>query len=452
MPAIVTDSLKTLLARNFYDQFANASVRYYIGIGRSEQWDSADAVPTPRNTPDQLDAVRNQMQSVKKVQATSLVVPRHNWSNGQIYSQFDNRQQGYPVNPYYVINENNNVYICLETGRNNYGVAVPSTIEPTGANNDSFRTADGYVWKFLFTVSASRANSFMSSNFMPVQKQGATDSSSTGIQLKQEEIQDNAVAGMITSLILTDGGVGYTSIPSVTIIGAGGLGSGAVARAWIDSTLGTVSKISLLDSGAGLVTHGSGYNRPSVILNGGGASVDAKARAVLGSDSGIGADCRVDLKSSSIMFHTQVQGTDSNFIINQDFRQVSLIKDIRDQLGAVFTGLTGNTLKSMTMGTVINSFTVDKKIRGTTTLAEAFIDNIDSNILYYHQTDSTGFTSFQDGEIIEEINGIGDGICDSALILPNVDPATGDILYIDNRAPILRSNIQSEDIKVIIQF
>ena len=125
----------------------------------------------------------------------------------------------------------------------------------------------------------------MSSNFMPVQKQGATDSSSTGIQLKQEEIQDNAVAGMITSLILTDGGVGYTSIPSVTIIGAGGLGSGAVARAWIDSTLGTVSKISLLDSGAGLVTHGSGYNRPSVILNGGGASVDAKARAVLGSDS-----------------------------------------------------------------------------------------------------------------------------------------------------------------------
>ena len=152
------------------------------------------------------------------------------------------------------------------------------------------------------------------------------------------------------------------------------------------------------------------------------------------------------------MFHTQVQGTDSNFIINKDFRQVSLIKDIRDQLGAVFTGLTGNTLKSMTMGTVINSFTVDKKIRGTTTLAEAFIDNIDSNILYYHQTDSTGFTSFQDGEIIEEINGIGDGICDSALILPNVDPATGDILYIDNRAPILRSNIQSEDIKVIIQF
>ena len=211
MPAIVTDALRTLLARQFFDQFAQNTARYYISIGRSEIWDSSDTVPTPINRASDVTGARNQMQSVKKVQATSLVVPRYNWSNGAIYSQYDSQVSGYPANSYYVMNNNQNVYICLETGRDNSGVAVGSTVEPTSANNDSFRLSDGYVWKFLFTISASRSNSFMSSNFLPVKKQLQTDSSSTGIQLKQEEIQNTAKVGAVTSVIITAVGSAYTS-------------------------------------------------------------------------------------------------------------------------------------------------------------------------------------------------------------------------------------------------
>jgi hypothetical protein len=450
MPAIVTDALRTLLARQFFDQFANQTARYYIGIGRSEIWDSSDAVPTPQNTPGEVAAARAQMQSVKKVQATSLVVPRNNWSNGTLYSQYDNTVSGYPTEPYYVMNDNNNVYICLETGRNNAGVAVASTVEPTGSNNDSFRLADGYVWKFLFTVSASRANSFMSSNFLPVKKQDPTDSSSTGIQLKQEEIQDTALVGAVTSVVITNVGSGYTSNPNVQIIGAGGLGTGAAARTRIDSATGTLAYIKMIDSGT-TQKLGSGYTRAEVVISGGGGQ-GAKARAILGPDSGIGADARVDLKSAAIMFHSRIEGTDSNFIIDQDFRQVTLIKDIKDENGVIFTGTTGNTLAKMTLASTVQAFTKDKIIRGQITLAEAYIDNIDSDEIYYHQTIETGFTAFQDGEVINETNGVGQGIIDSAVIPPEVDPNTGDILYIDNRAAVARSNVQAEDVKVIIQF
>ena len=450
MPAIVTDALRTLLARQFFDQFANQTARYYIGIGRSEIWDSSDAVPTPQNTPGEVAAARAQMQSVKKVQATSLVVPRNNWSNGTLYSQYDNTVSGYPTEPYYVMNDNNNVYICLETGRNNAGVAVASTVEPTGSNNDSFRLSDGYVWKFLFTVSASRANSFMSSNFLPVKKQDPTDSSSTGIQLKQEEIQDTALVGAVTSVIVTNVGSGYTSNPNVQIIGAGGLGTGAAARTRIDSATGTLAYIKMVDSGT-TQKLGRGYTRAEVVISGGGGN-GAKARAVLGPDSGVGADARVDLKSAAIMFHSRIEGTDSNFIIDQDFRQVTLIKDIKDNNGVIFTGTTGNTLSKMTLASTVQAFTKDKIIRGQITLAEAYIDNIDSNEIYYHQTSETGFTAFQDGEVINETNGVGQGIIDSAVIPPEVDPNTGDILYIDNRAAVARSNVQAEDVKVIIQF
>ena len=152
------------------------------------------------------------------------------------------------------------------------------------------------------------------------------------------------------------------------------------------------------------------------------------------------------------MFHSRIEGTDSNFIIDQDFRQVTLIKDIKDNNGVIFTGTTGNTLSKMTLASTVQAFTKDKIIRGQITLAEAYIDNIDSNEIYYHQTSETGFTAFEDGEVINETNGVGQGIIDSAVIPPEVDPNTGDILYIDNRAAVARSNVQAEDVKVIIQF
>lgn len=451
MPAIVTDALRRQIAQDFFDQFTADTRKYYIGIGRSEQWDSSDTVPTPVNNPIEVQGFRNGLQSVKKVQATSLVVPRNNWSSGATYSQYDDQQGGYPVRPYYVMTENQQVYVCLESGRDANGSIVPSTIEPTHSNLDARREADGYVWKFLYTISSASAINFMSSNFMPTQLQGATDSNSTGIQLKQAAVQNAAVPGEILSVIITNGGAGYTSIPSVTISDPNG--SSANVNVTIDSATGQVVRIRMEDSTNGDIKgHGSGYTNPVISITGGGASLNATARAVLGADSGIGRDPREDLKSASIMFHSELLGTDSDLIINQDFRQVGLIRDIRDANNAIFNRSTGNALKSMTLSSVITNFTVDKIIEGQTTLAKAYIDEIDSNILYYHQTSDTGFVAFQNGELIEETNGGGEGVIDSAARSPEVLPNTGEVLFIDNRSPVDRSLAQNEDIKVIIQF
>lgn len=451
MPAIVTDALRRQIAQDFYDQFTNDTRKYYVGIGRSEQWDSSDTVPTPVNTPTEVEGFRNSLQSVKKVSSTSLVVPRNNWSSGATYSQYDDQQGGYPLRPYYIMNENNQVYVCLESGRDANGLLVPSTVQPTHSNLESRRESDGYVWKFLYTVSAASANNFLSANFMPTQIQATTDSNSTGIQLKQKAVQDAAIAGEILSIIITDGGAGYTSKPTITITDPNG--SNATANVTIDSATGQVVRIRMDDSTNGdIAGHGFSYTNPVILLTGGGATLNATARAVLGPDSGIGRDPREDLKSASVMFHSELSGYDSDFIVNQDFRQVGLIRDIRDNANAIFNRTTGNALKSMTLSSIITAFTADKIIEGQTTLARAYIDEVDSNVLYYHQTDDTGFVAFQDGELLEETNGGGEGVIDSASILPEVLPKTGEVLFIDNRAPVDRALAQNEDIKVIIQF
>jgi hypothetical protein len=448
MPAIITTKLRRIIAREFFDKFTDATNNYYIGIGRSEQWDSSDTVPTPVDTPEEVEDLRRQLQAIKKVTNTSLVVPRNNWSTGTIYSQYDDKAAGYPANPYYVKTDNNQVYVCLEVGRDALGVIQPSTSEPTGANLHSYRAADGYVWKFLYTISAADANDFMSANYMPVKFQGVTDSNSTGIATRHRSVQDVAVAGEILSIIVTDGGTGYTSVPTVTISSTSG--TSAAATAFIDSSTGVVSKIEM-NPDSSTIDHGIGYTTATVTLSGGGGT-GATARAVIGPDSGIGADARETLKASSIMFHTKLEGTDSDLILDQDFRQVSLIENPREHDGSLITDATANALDFMTLSSVVTTFTKDKIIQGQTSLAKAYVDNFDSDKIYYHQTDTTGFLAFQDGEVVQETNGTGDGVIDSALKDAQVDVDAGNILYIDNRAAVLRDATQSEDVKIIIQF
>jgi len=284
---------------------------------------------------------------------------------------------------------------------------------------------------------------------MPVKFQGPTDSNSTGIATRHREVQDQAVAGEVLSIILTDGGAGYTSVPTVNITSTSG--TGATAQAFIDSGNGVVTKIEMSPDSSTL-DHGIGYTTAAVTITGGGATTAATARAVLGPDSGIGADARETLKASSVMFHTKLEGSDSDLILDQDFRQVSLIRNPREHDGTLITDATANALDYMTLSSVVSNFTKDKIIRGATSLAEAYVDNFDSDRIYYHQTDETGFTAFQDGEQVQEKNGTGDGIIDSARIDAQVDVDAGDILYIDNRAAVLRDATQSEDVKIIIQF
>ena len=119
-----------------------------------------------------------------------------------------------------------------------------------------------------------------------------------------------------------------------------------------------------------------------------------------------------------------------------------------------------NVLNKLKFGSIAQNFSVDKTIQGSTTAAKAYVDKFDSNYVWYHQTDSTGYILFQEGETVTELDGNGEGILDSAANDPDTDaftkstikPFSGTLLYVDNRAAIERDPNQTEDIKVIIQL
>ena len=175
MAAIITDSFKKQIVQTVFDEVSfpdSASThRYYIGIGRSEQWDDSENVPTVTDAPKTIRNLRAGLQSIKSANDVTFTIPRYNWSSGAIYSAYDDALASIPaVNSYYVLTEDNQVYVCLQQGKSSTGAATTSTIKPTGTSTKAFKTADGYVWKFLYTLSASRANKFLSANFTPVEK------------------------------------------------------------------------------------------------------------------------------------------------------------------------------------------------------------------------------------------------------------------------------------------
>lgn len=449
MVAIITDTLKRYIIQDIINEVQGVDQTYYIGIGRSQDWDSSDTTVVPTNASRTEKDFRLNLQSVKRADDVSYVVPRINWTTGTIYSGYNSNTVGQPSPSNYVLTDDNNVFLCLEQGKTASGAATPSIIRPSSLLTTPERTADGYVWKYLFTLSAARANKFLSANYLPVELQGLTDSSSSSIELGNEIIQNAATPGEINAITVTSGGTGYTSAPTVSIIGNG---TGASAVAAISS--GAVVNVQMKDSAAGtLYTPGSGYDYASVSFTGGGGT-GASARVNIGPKLGFGGNPVVDLKSTAIMFNTKPSGAENDdFIIDQDFRQIGLMKNVEKGLNdSDYTSATGSALTTMTLSSVSSPFTSNKQIIGDTSGAVAYVDKFDSDTIYYHQDSATGFTAFQAAELLTETNGSGSGVIGTPLTNGDINRFKGDVLYIDNRAAITRSAAQSEDLKIIIQL
>ena len=451
--AVITNPLKKQVIQSLLTDFADSSNNYYIGIGRSEDWNDSDTARTAINAQWEERGFRNGLQSVKKVIDSTFVVPRYNWSSGAVYSAYDDKQVGYPVQTYYVMNDENQVYICLQQSKDASGNAVVSTIQPSGGTTGTpFSTADGYIWKFLYSISAGDASKYVAANFLPIKLQGTTDSSSSASDIEQKSVQDAAVVGQIVGYAVDSGGLGYTSNPTLTVVGNG---TNAKASASISGS--SVVTVEVLDS-SGTLMFGSGYNNATVTVSGGGTPTKpAVIRPIFATPGGMGADPRNDLRANGVMFTVKPDGTENDdFIVGNDFRQVGLIKNIKDSAGSTdFTASTGIALKKLVFSAVTTAFTADATIVGGTSGARALVDKVDSSNVWYHQTDATGFSNFDSGESVSEADGSGAGTLDATYapyVTPEVTTTTGDVLYIDNRAAVTRASDQTEDIKIVIQI
>jgi len=455
MSAIITDVFKKQFMQNIFDEVENLTGRYYVGIGKNDQWNATETVPTPTDTPRTIREAQAALQSVKAVAGVSYVIPRYNWTSGSTYSSYDDDITAIPSNSYYVLTEDNQVYICLQQSKDANGNANVSTVQPTGTSKNAFKTSDGYTWKFLYALSAARSSAFLSANFVPVEKilDSAGGPSLTAIEIQQATVQDSAVAGRILNVVVTNPGTGYTSAPTVTITGnTREIGDSAQAVATVAN--GSIAKIEMLNESAG---SGKNYINATVTLTGGGGS-GGVARAVMGPQNGIGADPRDELKATSLMFNAKPNGIEGGDFLagtGVDFRQVLLIKNPKTDSasGTTLSATTGKALKFLKTDLAFaGNLAVDELITSNTVpAAKAYVNQVSDSDVFYHQTDSTGYTPFGIGNTLTDEQGNTGTINHvSAIDSAGLINTSGDVLYIENRAPVIRDASQTEDIKVVV--
>jgi hypothetical protein len=130
--------------------------------------------------------------------AVSMVIPRHDYTSGEIYAAYDDANDGLytDANPFYVtINEGTIWYVfkCLE---NNGG--APSTVAPAYADfigsDTVFYPSDSYRWKYMYTIDQADFNTWATSQYIPV-----------------PDTYGNPIYGAIDVVLVENAGRGYNN-------------------------------------------------------------------------------------------------------------------------------------------------------------------------------------------------------------------------------------------------
>jgi len=475
MAAIVTSNFRVLNAENFKADVGTDKV--YVGIGKADAWsdstsDVTDDPVSPEYLPnDHLDdegQARANLLALKKVAASDIshVVTRHNWASGTTYDDWDSNDPNIFDKKFYVLTSEFKVYKCI------FSPATPSTIQPVQTLTAPTAESDGYIWKYMYTISTADSEKFLTTSYMPVKTvslayadddaaEAALSEADYAQYLNQKASRDHAKAGGIERIHVTSGGSGYDSKPTVTISGDGSGADVQAAQVTMAGSGGsqTVSAIALTDKG-------TDYRVAKVSFSGGTPDTVAQARAILAPKQGHGVDPVRELGSFFISLNTKLDNSSGDDITTgNDFRQVLLLKDPQVHNAAAYGGAaaTADVIKPMSgldvaSGTIAN-LQVDEVIVGNSgNSPTAFVTQVDTTngIVYYHQNDKTGFEPFDDGETIQGQTSSTSLVLESSnanvVSGTGVDRRSGELLFLENRAPISRSATQIEDIKVIIEF
>ena len=485
MPAIITDKFRTHNSEQFQEAFSETSGNtMYLGIGRPQAFATAtrgdartnnEGTDTAPLTPaDNLNAQHfpfDDMMAAKKIAASDVTfaVPRRNWTTGTTYDIYRHDYGEYATgtttaitanggastlhdSAFFVLTTARNVYKCLDNDGN-----TASTVEPTGTATTVLTTADGYKWKFMYTLSASQQANFLSTDFMAV----ATDST----------VSSASIDGAIDVIKIKTAGSGGTN-GTHTGIAIRGDGSGGVCSVTVAG--GLVTAVTVTTAGTGY-TFGTVSN--AQIVTAGATSLSgAELDVIIPPKGGHGKNAIEELGGFYVMMNTSLEGTESgnsgDLTVANDFRKITLIRD-PNAGGSAASATTLRATKAINLSGVSGSYVVDEKITQASTGAVGKVVEWDStnSILYYIQTrhtnegiDTNGNqTAFSGTNTVSGAGGatgtpttststIDSVSFTSGYSASEIDNDSGDILYIENRAPITRAADQTENIKLVIEF
>lgn len=458
MAAIITSKTRIYNAEQIFESFSEAEVtRQYLFVGRPQPWSNELAPDTPIDSVKQDYEVRRDMLAAKRILPSdvSLGILRRNWTTGKYYDLYRDDYDGSTVQGvnidtgaatfpetlfdanFYVVTDEFNVYKCIWNAS-----GVQSTVKPTGTSLNEFTTADGYVWKYMYTIAPSDVLKFVSTDFIPV-KRIINDPGVADFYYGQYQVEQAAIDGALSRILVVAGGTGYpissTTIPVVIV----GDGVGATATATSNSS-GQITSVQITNKG-------TGYTFATVSIGGGGTG--ASAQAIMQPKGGHGKDATRELGGYYVLLNVRLGFEDGSgdFPSVNDYRRIGILRDPTEFGTSVpLLATTVNATKSLTLGVgVTGTFAPDSVITGGSSAATATVVSYNSTtrVLNYVQVGSQ-IGTFTVGETIS--SGANSGVV-SALGNPEMNVQSGELVYLEHRRQIVFQEASIADIKITIE-
>ena len=489
MPAIITNKFRIHNSEQFSESFSEASPNvYYLGIGRPQAFatqtrgdlrtdnQGTDVAPlTPVDSVQEEFYTFDDLLAAKKIASSdvSFVIPRRNWTTSTVYDyyrhDYGNRVTGSTSvqtansgatslldSTFYVMSSTYNVYKVLDNNSN-----AASTTEPTGTSTAVLTTADGYKWKYMYTLSATQQSNFLSTDFMAVETNSTVSAA--------------AVDGAVRIVKIKSTGTGGTNgtFTGIAIRGDGSSGTVSVTVAG-----GVITAVTVTNVGSGYTF---AYIRNADIVTAGATGLTgSELDVIIEPKGGHGFNAVKELGGFYVMLNTNFEGTESSntgdFTVTNDFRRIALLRDpFSGGVAASASTLRATKAIRFAASPAPGTFTVDEEINQATTGAVGKVVEYDATnrILHYVQTrfndegiDSNGnLTAFSGANVVTgqtssatgTPSSTGSETADSITFTSGyaaseIDADKGDVIYIENRSPITRASDQTENVKLIIEF
>ena len=472
--------------------------------------------PVPLDNAEEKGDVYNEIIAAKRILADNarLVTPRYNW-NTQTNPKFDMYRPNYASTPggggaigtstalgasslsgskFYVMNSQYEVFKCLYNGQDPTNTAGQNvTYEPksqptagqgtfdsaTGVYTEPSGTA-GYIWKHIFTLSTGDVLAFLSTDFMPIA--AATDASRTAVEAL-------AVDGGIHVAVVRDAGTGLPASASELYTPVKGDGTGAIVK-FATNANGEVTSASMQAAGSGytygdiILSTTTVFTDAALTTNPSAFTGSAYIETVISPEGGHGSNVDVELFGKRVMTNIRLTYAEGqgDFPVDNDFRRIGIIQDPLDY--GTTTYASNSTLRG-THALKVNGtgadYVVDEVISQTVTggTAKGTVVSWDSTnqILKYFQSPNVhtdagvvlafesnaanavvGATSAASRNVVttEGTSGTPSVVADVSFVegkaTSEIEPNSGDIVYIENRRQITRAADQIEDIKLVIEF
>jgi hypothetical protein len=350
---------------------------------------------------------------------------------------------------YFVKNYINQVFKCIFNNGGVYSTFEPE-IDAGGSlpENPYIETSDGYRWKYLYSLSSGELEKYYDGE----------SGSNLWLPVKSDAVvSGSAVDGRIDIIKLINGGSGYLSngnSSSANIISVIGNGTGANVTANVVN--GVITGINILDGG-------SGYTNATIKVNGTGAN--ANLIAVIGPKGGHGSNPIEELGASYLMISVELdengggkfptENTEESF----DFRQISIISNPKDSDGNFADNLRYNASYVVRTSTPTGGgrFYLDDYVYQGDTLANS---TFSGTIAFWDENNNEIWLNNISGTItlpdeLKSNSAVGNPVISVTafqLTEPEIQPYSGDVLYVKNRTPVVRTTSGSELIRIIVSL